>query len=192
MLVGMTTQTAHTLIRDAFALTLKLEEATGHFVCTCRPPVNDMIDADVKRASAYWFRQVAVGWAKRKNHGQVDRKDIRVDTNGGFKRGSTMRGTFVAPQLTEEEVAADNTRQQLVAKLKRGEKLVGNEVTLAIGFGLGEPYVSASGELALKPYSYRTSSWTTARSLKAASTSRQHTRHHPRLPGDASSRYRIA
>ena len=164
----MSTTTKHTLFRDAFSLTLRLEEATGKFVWACKPSINHLIAADVKRTSAFWLKQIAYGWARRRNHGHVDRKAIRVDTNGGFKRGSTMRGTFVAPQMTDQEVAADNARQQLVAKLKRGEKLVGNEVTLAIGFGLGEPYVSASGDICLKPYGYRTSSWTTARSLRAA------------------------
>ena len=49
-----------------------------------------------------------------------------------------------------------NTKQQLLAKIKRGEKLFGNEVTQAVAFGLGEPYVAANGDIALKPYNYRT------------------------------------
>ena len=84
-----------------------------------------------------------------------------------------MRGTFVAPQMSEQDLAAANTKQQLVAKLKRGERLMGNEVTLAIGFGLGEPYVADNGELALKPYGYKTpkGSWATFRTRKHVAAS---------------------
>lgn len=124
----------------------------------------------MKRESAHWFKLIAYGWARRRNHGHVDRKAIRIDSNGGFKRGSTIRGTFVAPEMSAQEVAAANTRQQLVAKLKRGEKLFGNEVTLAIGFGLGEAYRSDKGEICLKPYNYRAPSWATMRSRGSRKT----------------------
>jgi hypothetical protein len=154
-----TTNMTHTLVRDNFSLSLTLDEDTGDFVCSCKPPLNDLINADVQRVSAQWFKQIAYGWALRRNHGRVDRKDVRIDSNGFFKRGSTMRGTFVAPEMTAQEVAAANTRAQLVAKLKRGEKLVGNEVKQAIEFGLGEPCRDSRGMIALKPYNCRTPNW---------------------------------
>jgi hypothetical protein len=130
-LVAMQT-TVDTLFRDAFTLTLKLNEETGDFACTCKPTVNYLIERDVERTSVQWLRQIAYGWARRRNHGRVDRKAIRVDCNGGFKCGrSTLRGTFVAPELSDEEVAAANTRQQLVAKLKREGPITPNWTTFS-------------------------------------------------------------
>ena len=159
------------MLKDAFALTLKLDEATGEFVCRCKPPLNDVINADVQRASTHWLKQIARGWARRRNDGsRVDGKDIRVDTGGGFKHGSTMRGTFVVPEMTAQDVATANTKRQLTAKLKRGDKLVGNEVTLAVGFGLGSPYVSDKGEICLKPRNYRTPCFGTIRGLSRKTT----------------------
>jgi hypothetical protein len=161
--------TEHTLLRDSFALTLKLDEATGQFVCTCKPPPNIVINADVRRESTLWFKLIANGWARRRNNGvHVDRNAVRIHC-GGFKNG-TMRGTIIAPEMTAQDIAAANTRAQLVAKLKRGEKLVGNEVTLAIGFGLGEPYRNARNEVCLKPYNYRTSNWGTWRLQRRKTT----------------------
>ena len=159
-------------MRDNFSLSLSLDEATGDFVCKCTPPLNDVISADVQRAATPWLKLTANGWARRRNNGRhVDRKAIRVDTNGGgFKRGSTMRGRFVAPEVSEQEVAAANAKQRLVAKLKRGEKLVGNEVTLAVGFGLGEAYRSDNGAISLKPYGYGKPSWTASRGLSRKPT----------------------
>jgi hypothetical protein len=168
---GRGLMTEHTLLRDAFALTLRLDEATGDFVCRCTPPLNDVITADVQRASTHWLKQIARGWACRRNDGsRVDRKDVHVDFNGGFKRGSIMRGTFVAPEMTAQDLATASTRRELMRKLKRGEKLVGNEVTLAVGFGLGEAYRSDKGEICFKPHNYRTPCFGTIRGLSRKPT----------------------
>jgi len=160
----------YSLLRDAFALTLKLDEVSGEFVCRCKPPLNDVINADVQRAATLWLKLIANGWARRRNNGRhVDRKSVRVQC-GGFKNGGTMRGTFVAPEMSEREVATANTKRQLMAKLRRNERLADSEVTLAVAFGLGEAYRSDNGEISLKPYGYGRPSWTASRGLSRKPT----------------------
>jgi hypothetical protein len=68
--------TTHVFVSDTFTLTLLLDEESGHFRCSCKPPhVTDT--PEVQRACARWSQQIAVGWLARSNGGE--RSQVRVD-----------------------------------------------------------------------------------------------------------------
>jgi hypothetical protein len=56
--------TEYILNRDTYTLTLLLDEVTGSFECTCKPP-HGTLDPDVRKACEIWCGHIGRGFAIR-------------------------------------------------------------------------------------------------------------------------------